>query len=145
MKESDSVDFFVGLFKLKPSLAEQKFSDIFKIMDQVQLAMYGIKATRDHVKLALAHYKKNAVKRRWDLKYKYAVRIFLMLPTCSITLAKSTIDNLFNQNTRKAVIETAQQDALAYSKEHDKNECNKFCEAVQLEYSEKSREPAFIS
>src|SRR4051812_10390407 len=111
MKQDQEVLFIVGLLKLEPELLTKPESDLFKTIDGVFAAIYNKRATREYVRLAVARFKGNTVKRKWSLKFRYAIALFLNNPTMATPQALKLLRERFTQRTRPTVVESARSEA----------------------------------
>lgn len=154
MKEAELVDFYVGLMKLRPELVDLLQHELFKKLNGVTEALFGIGATRDHVAQAYAKFTNNAVKRRWDLKFEYAIRTFLVNGSSlagddprllTNQEVHSTLKNLFDQRTRMSVVQSAREEACKMLKEKSPQELHQFIKDVEGRYQSKSKQLSFLS
>lgn len=115
MTQRQHVAFIQGLLKLKAGLTQLPHHELFAVVDTCTQAVHGIRATREHLFLALKKQKTNAPKRRWDSKQRWLVATFLVQPNLSLSAAVRQARVLFNERTRLSVAESARQRALALS------------------------------
>ena len=143
MTEVELVNFYEGILKLKPALVELPQADLFERLGQIVQIVHGIGPTRDHMRMAVAKFNHTRVKRRWDAKFNYGVKIFLRSPNTTIAAAHRTLENLFNQRTRPAVVQSMKDEAEVFRKETP-DEIESFCAGVDEAYQKKSADQNFL-
>lgn len=141
---ADFVKFYVGLFKLAPSLLELSEKECWKRCSVISETIFNISATREHVKLARSQSRHSAVKRKWDLKYRYMVSLFLKVPRLGLHEAQRLAQTTFFQRTRITVVQTAAEEAAKFAREWSASKQAKFHQEVLREINARSKEVPII-
>jgi hypothetical protein len=142
--EPDLIRFYVGLLKLKPEWADLPQKELIQKMDAINKIAHGVGAVRDHVFLALAQYTGNDIKRRWDLKFKYGIILFIKNARLTTPEAHKVLKGLFNQTTRTAVIENMREAARAMAINDPPDAVDEFVRLVHKEFASKSKEKSIL-